>query len=248
MSRKVKETPLVYARRYTATLEVYVRMVGPEGLEASLCTKARSLLEAAGLPVLQRYQSADEALSTSGSGGAMSERFVSPSTPTREGPRKEFDISSPAPRMPGTSQWAPGPVQGASPPPAMRSKGAPPPPTKQERPPFHSFGNRRVAEEEDWERQSLSPSQSNTEVAALLMEMKEARIQDAALRKKELELLLAAAEKKPVRNQSIFQVKPIVEFPKFADKDHDLDHHLDAFSELCNMMNSETVIAPERPR
>ena len=173
MSRRIKETPELYARRYTATLEVYVRMVGPQGLEASLCTKARSLLEAAGLPVLQKYQSADEALSSSGSGGARSERFVSPSTPTREGVKAEFDLSSPVPRMPGTTQWAPGPVQGASPPPA-----------KQEVPPFRSFGNRRVAEEEEWEHQSLSPSQSNTEVAALLQEMKEARIQDVALRKK----------------------------------------------------------------
>ena len=35
-----------------------------------------------------------------------------------------------------------------------------------------------------------------------------------------------------------------MEFPKFTDKDNDLDHHLEAFSEMCNMMGAEANVDP----
>jgi hypothetical protein len=63
-------------------------------------------------------------------------------------------------------------------------------------------------------------------------------------RKLELELLMAATAKKEAKVQSIFSVKPQAPFPKFGDQDFDVEEHLEAFEDLCNLANPHDGIQP----
>ncbi len=49
------------------------------------------------------------------------------------------------------------------------------------------------------------------------------------MRKQELELLLAAGKKET--KQSIFKVTPSAEFPKFGDRDYDVEAHIEDFED-----------------
>ena len=65
-------------------------------------------------------------------------------------------------------------------------------------------------------------------------------------RKLELELLMAATAKKEAKVQSIFSVKPQAPFPKFGGQNFDVEEHLEAFEDLCNLANLTTEFSPVR--
>ena len=102
---------------------------------------------------------------------------------------------------------------------------------------FGGFGG-QPGEEENWEMSSQAASHVS-DVAVLVNELREARLQEAkgreedrAARAKELELL--AHRKEP---GSIFKITPQADFPIFGDKDTDVDAHMEDFEDLCNLAN-----------
>jgi hypothetical protein len=109
-------------------------------------------------------------------------------------------------------------------------------------PPYPAFKGLASPKEAQRDNESLNGSQGS-EVAAMLQEMREARKQDAELRKKELEVLLSATKRSDKIN-SIFKVNPSAEFPKFGDADNDVEAHLEEFEDLCNLANPLEGVAP----
>ena len=79
----------------------------------------------------------------------------------------------------------------------------------------------------------------------MLNEMREARRQDAEIRKREPEVILEATKSKEApKVSSIFKVNPNAEFPKMGDKDHDVEAHMEEFEDLCNLANPNDGVAP----
>jgi len=208
LSKKVRETDVAFAKRYLAATRVYVR-IAERSLDDSLRTKGRRLFEAAGLGVPKEFEGPDVSLSSGHTGREETER----QTPSPPRP-KTFNIRTPD----GEEQVPPFPF--------------------------------RAPRREDFDGASVSPSQAPSELVALVAEMKAAREQQAAeakaareearlaaeaaaeLRKQELQIL---ADKKS--STSIFQVKPQADFPKFGDKDHDVESHMENFEDLCTLAN-----------
>ena len=111
-------------------------------------------------------------------------------------------------------------------------------------PPFPAFNGFSSPKEERWENESLNGSQGS-EVAAMLNEIREARRQDAEIRKKELEVIWEDTKKKEIpKVSSIFKVNPNAEFPKMGDKDHDVEAHMEEFEDLCTLANPNDGAAP----
>ena len=70
------------------------------------------------------------------------------------------------------------------------------------------------------------------------------REESERVRKLDLELLVAASAKKEARVPSIFAVKPQAVFPKFGDKNFDVEEHLESFEDLCNLANPTDGVQP----